>query len=83
VEVRYLADASRQKITTVEATYPGGRTETYRTKDSPAAAPGCFRCHDGEHVTAAGKAISQDCALCHSLLAVEEVNPKILSELKP
>jgi hypothetical protein len=208
VEVRFLADASRQKITTVEATYPGGRTETYRTKDSPAAAPagdgwrvmdcidchnrpthrfrepgpevdeaihsglidrslpfvkreglkalrvsypshpearqgiekqlvefyrgldaaawpsreaavrraatalgdiwswnvwpsmkitwgtyptflghdaapGCFRCHDGEHVTAAGKAISQDCALCHSLLAVEEVNPRILSELKP
>jgi hypothetical protein len=208
VQVRYLSDPSRQKITTVEAVYPGGRTETYRTKDAPAtaaagetwrvmdcidchnrpthrfrepgpevdeaihsglidpalpfvrresvkalkvaypshpearqgiekqlveyyrgldaaawpkreaavkraagalgdiwswnvwpsmkitwgtyptflghdAAPGCFRCHDGEHVNAAGNAISQDCALCHSLLAVDEVNPKILAELRP
>jgi nitrate/TMAO reductase-like tetraheme cytochrome c subunit len=46
-------------------------------------APGCFRCHDGEHVDPAGKAISQDCGLCHSLLAVDEKNPKILSQLSP
>jgi nitrate/TMAO reductase-like tetraheme cytochrome c subunit len=46
-------------------------------------APGCFRCHDGDHVDPAGKAISQDCGLCHSLLAVDEKNPKILSQLSP
>lgn len=46
-------------------------------------APGCFRCHDGDHVTPQGKAISQDCGLCHSLLAVDEKNPKILSQLSP
>lgn len=46
-------------------------------------APGCFRCHDGEHADASGKAISQDCGLCHSLLAVEEHDPKILSQLSP
>jgi hypothetical protein len=44
-------------------------------------APGCFRCHDGEHVDAKGKAISQDCSLCHSLLALDEKDPKILSDL--
>jgi len=44
-------------------------------------APGCFRCHDGEHVDGAGKAISQDCSLCHSLLAVDEKDPKILTQL--
>jgi hypothetical protein len=27
--------------------------------------PGCFRCHDGEHVTGAGRSISQDCDTCH------------------
>lgn len=26
---------------------------------------GCWRCHDEEHVNAAGETISQDCALCH------------------
>ncbi|MGA8892313.1 MAG: NapC/NirT family cytochrome c [Anaeromyxobacteraceae bacterium] len=46
-------------------------------------APGCFRCHDGDHVDAAGKAISQDCGLCHTLLAVDEKDPKILSQLSP
>lgn len=27
--------------------------------------PGCFRCHDDEHVTTDGRAITQDCELCH------------------
>ena len=29
---------------------------------------GCFRCHDEEHVTESGKAISQDCGLCHKVM---------------
>jgi len=56
---------------------------TYPTFLGHEQAPGCFRCHDGDHRTAAGKEISQDCALCHSLLAVEEASPKILADLKP
>jgi Nitrate/TMAO reductases, membrane-bound tetraheme cytochrome c subunit len=43
--------------------------------------PGCFRCHDGDHVSKDGKAITQDCANCHNLLAVEEAKPKVLSDL--
>jgi len=43
--------------------------------------PGCFRCHDGDHVAKGGKAITQDCANCHNLLAVEEAKPKVLSDL--
>lgn len=26
---------------------------------------GCFRCHDEEHITAAGRSVSQSCDLCH------------------
>jgi hypothetical protein len=33
---------------------------------------GCFRCHDETHQTADGRVISQDCELCHRVLAVEE-----------
>ena len=44
---------------------------------------GCFRCHDDEHVTEDGKAISQDCFTCHTLLAMEEEEPAILEELQP
>jgi hypothetical protein len=43
--------------------------------------PGCFRCHDGSHSAKDGKSISQDCGACHNLLAMDEVNPKILTDL--
>ena len=44
--------------------------------------PGCFRCHDGDHNTKDGKtAITNDCAACHNLLAVDETNPKVLSDI--
>lgn len=45
------------------------------------AATGCFRCHDDEHTTADGRTISGDCALCHSVLAEEEADPKILRDM--
>ena len=28
--------------------------------------PGCFRCHDGRHVSRDGKVLSKDCSLCHT-----------------
>jgi len=31
--------------------------------------PGCFRCHDDEHVSDDGEKISKDCNLCHTILA--------------
>jgi hypothetical protein len=43
--------------------------------------PGCFRCHDGSRTSADGRTISNDCSACHNLLAVQEENPKILSDL--
>lgn len=30
---------------------------------------GCFRCHDGQHVSAGGKVIPKDCNTCHTMLA--------------
>jgi hypothetical protein len=43
--------------------------------------PGCFRCHDGSHNAKNGKSITNDCAMCHNLLAVDEPNPKLLAEI--
>lgn len=31
--------------------------------------PGCFRCHDGKHVSEDGKVLSRDCNTCHTILA--------------
>jgi len=43
--------------------------------------PGCFRCHDGAHVTSDGKTITQDCNSCHEALAMDEASPEILKTL--
>jgi hypothetical protein len=42
---------------------------------------GCFRCHDEQHASAEGKTITQDCNACHNPLAVDEKQPKILTDL--
>lgn len=42
---------------------------------------GCFRCHDEIHAAADGKTITQDCTACHSMVAVDEKQPKILADL--
>jgi len=42
--------------------------------------PGCFRCHDGNHVSKDGKTISKDCNACHTMLSQQEGNaPPVVS----
>ena len=44
-------------------------------------AGGCFRCHDGNHKTREGRVITNSCDTCHTLLASDEKDPKILKDL--
>lgn len=44
---------------------------------------GCFRCHDGSHNAADGRTIAADCTTCHTILAQDEKDPKILKDLTP
>ena len=39
----------------------------YRDNLGHTTSEGCFRCHDGNHVTREGKAIEADCSYCHEL----------------
>ncbi|MBL8134222.1 MAG: NapC/NirT family cytochrome c [Anaerolineae bacterium] len=44
-------------------------------------APGCFRCHDGEHFSSAGEVIRLECNLCHSIPTVVrpgDIEPSLL-----
>jgi hypothetical protein len=43
--------------------------------------PGCFRCHGGDHATAEGKRITNNCFACHFSAAVDEAEPEILQAL--
>jgi hypothetical protein len=40
---------------------------TYPNNIGHIDAPGCFRCHDDEHVAKDGKKIGQDCETCHAI----------------
>ncbi|MFO8173867.1 MAG: NapC/NirT family cytochrome c [Longimicrobiales bacterium] len=31
--------------------------------------PGCYRCHDGQHVSAEGQVVTKDCNSCHVIIA--------------
>jgi hypothetical protein len=42
---------------------------------------GCFRCHDESHVSSGGQTITQGCDACHTILAQDEKDPKILADL--
>jgi len=42
---------------------------------------GCFRCHDGSHTSKSGKTITSSCDTCHTILATDEKDPKILKDL--
>jgi hypothetical protein len=33
---------------------------------------GCFRCHDGQHVSPEGKVVRKDCDICHTVLGQQE-----------
>lgn len=54
---------------------------TYKNNIGHTDTTGCFRCHDDGHVASGDKKITQDCNACHQMLAMDEANPKILSEL--
>ena len=41
--------------------------------------PGCFRCHDGEHVSADGRVIRKECDICHSVLGQQEGAVRMIS----
>jgi nitrate/TMAO reductase-like tetraheme cytochrome c subunit len=54
---------------------------TYANNIGHTQSPGCFRCHDDAHATPAGDIITQDCTICHNVLAWDEENPEVLEQL--
>ena len=40
---------------------------------------GCFRCHDGQHVSADGRVISRDCNQCHSVMSQTEGTTNVMA----
>ena len=43
---------------------------------------GCFRCHDGQHFSADGRAVPKDCDSCHTVLEQQENGVSVLAQGK-
>ncbi|NQS98774.1 MAG: hypothetical protein HQ591_09990 [candidate division Zixibacteria bacterium] len=57
--------------------HPGMEIEwgSYPNHIGHRSSPGCFRCHNPDMVDEAGNSISNDCTLCHSILAFDSDEP--------
>ncbi|HET9408089.1 MAG TPA: NapC/NirT family cytochrome c [Candidatus Sulfotelmatobacter sp.] len=42
---------------------------------------GCFRCHDGQHVSADGKVVGKDCNLCHTMMSESQGTTSLASSV--
>lgn len=69
------ADAVRGAVAEVQRlfqtyTFPEMKTDwqTHPNNVGHFYSQGCFRCHDGDHVSPTGRVIRKDCALCHTTL---------------
>lgn len=77
LRAKYAGDARLEAtIKEVQALYSGNffpemkvRWDVYPNHIGHKITPGCFRCHDGEHVSDSGRRISKDCNICHTILA--------------
>jgi nitrate/TMAO reductase-like tetraheme cytochrome c subunit len=45
--------------------------------------PGCFRCHDGQHVSSDGKVVSKECNQCHTLMSQTDAGTAIATSAPP
>lgn len=59
-------DAMRRLSDSVRFSEMGVGWGTYPNHLGHTDSPGCFRCHDDQHVADDGSTISQDCELCHA-----------------
>lgn len=82
---RSLVDQAIEEIEGIYASnvFPAMKLtwKTYPNNIGHQEFPGCFRCHDGEHVSSDGKSVVQDCSICHTILAWDEESPEILQQL--
>ena len=83
---RPLVDAAAQRLVALydRNVFPEMKVTwgTYPNNIGHMDYPGCFRCHDGSHTTKDGKTLSNDCSLCHNILATDETHPSVLNDLQ-
>ncbi len=44
--------------------------------------PGCFRCHDGNHVSKDGEVVTKNCDTCHSVIGQQQAGVPVMETVK-
>ncbi len=66
-------------VETTQFPFMGVNWQTHPNNIGHSDAPGCFRCHDGKHVSSDNQAIRLECNLCHSIPQVSSPGQTIVS----
>ena len=66
-EIRQAADLAKELVSRLVFEKPGVTWQSFPDEGQHKDFPGCFRCHDGQHLTAEGEPIRLTCDLCHNV----------------
>ena len=75
-EVDQAQQLAEELITRLVFEEPGVTWQSFPDDNKHKDFPGCFRCHDGNHVTEDGEAIRLHCNICHSVPATVEAGDR-------
>ncbi len=66
-EVQQAAELANELVTRLIFEEPGVTWQSFPDDAGHKDFPGCFRCHDGKHVSAGGESIRLHCNICHGI----------------
>ncbi|MEW5815907.1 MAG: NapC/NirT family cytochrome c [Spirochaetota bacterium] len=66
-QIRQAEVQSRELVMRLVFKNPGITWQSFPNQTGHKDFPGCFRCHDGKHISQDGQSIPLSCSLCHSL----------------
>ena len=66
-EIEQAAELAQKLLPRLVFEEPGINWQSFSDNDGHRNSPGCFRCHDGKHVSPEGETIRLQCNLCHSI----------------
>jgi hypothetical protein len=66
-DIQQAAATAKELIDLLVFDKPGVTWESFPDNNQHKEFPGCFRCHDGKHLSAEGQSIRLHCNICHSV----------------
>lgn len=68
--IQQATQVAQELVTRLVFEEPGITWRSFPNNGGHKEFPGCFRCHDGKHLSAEGESIRLHCNICHSIPAI-------------